>query len=62
MLKRYKLICPVCNEENIMLPANEPESPFCSECNEEVNMDDLESMINAWIEYLQDRKDLLDTD
>ncbi|NUM33726.1 MAG: hypothetical protein HUU50_04250 [Candidatus Brocadiae bacterium] len=59
-LKRYALRCHQCNEEAIVLPSNTPDEPFCTECNENIDLDDLQSFIASWTEYLQDRIALLE--
>lgn len=42
MLKRYALNCPSCNEENsVYWFASEPEKPFCNNCEEEINLQDV---------------------
>lgn len=58
-MKRYALLCPQC-ETDVMLPSSEPDKPFCTECNEDIDLDDLQSFISSWYEYLQDRKELLE--
>ena len=57
-LKRYALCCPMCNEETVVLPAQTPEKPFCTNCNDDIDLEDLTSFIEAWMDYLQDRQAL----
>ena len=59
-LKRYHLLCPKCQVETIQLPAATPESPYCPECEEEIDIDDLAAFIESWLEYLKDRAALLE--
>jgi len=59
-LKRYALRCPSCDEETVVLPSNTPDEPFCTECNEDIDLDDLQSFIESWNEYLKDRTALLE--
>ena len=58
-LKRYSLRCPLCNEEEIYLPAGDPDVPFCKNCEEEIDVDSLIDLISGWMEYLKDRQALL---
>lgn len=58
-LKRYLLKCPNCGEQEVCLPADNPETPFCLNCDEKIDLDDLKDFIGSWMEYLQDREALL---
>lgn len=59
-MKRYALRCPSCDKETVALPSNTPDEPFCTECNEDIDLDDLKEFIASWFEYLQDRTALLE--
>ena len=59
-LKRYSLLCPKCGAGNIYLPAGEPDEPFCNDCDEAIDLEELQIMIEAWAVYLCDRKALLE--
>lgn len=58
-LKRYHVKCPSCNEESVVLPAGEPDKPYCPDCDEEIDLDDLTEFITSWQQYLADRAALL---
>lgn len=58
-LKRYKLICPKCDEGEVLLPAGEPEKPWCAECEEDIDIGDIAEFVAGWSEYLKDREALL---
>ena len=58
-----KELCPVCKEENsVMLPAESPDEPYCSECSDTIDVFELTIFIENWLEYLRDRQALLDSE
>lgn len=58
-LKIYKLVCPECNESDISLPADSPDNPFCNNCENDVDLSEVEKFVKDWLEYLCDRAALL---
>ena len=59
-MKRYKLTCLKCGTaESIMLPASEPEKPWCPDCEEDVDIEEVKTFVLEWSEYLKDREELL---
>ena len=60
MLRAYNLHCPLCNESMIHLPAQDPENPYCNECCEDVDIEDMTQRIEGWNEYLKDRKEYME--
>lgn len=58
-LKRYRLLCPECKEEEVYLPAGSPEKPYCHNCEEEIDIKGLQHFMKEWMIYLNDRSAML---
>jgi len=60
-MKKYDLVCPHCHEPEVVhLPAHAPNEPHCTECGEDVDLDEVHTFINGWTDYLADRKAFLE--
>lgn len=54
-LKTYNLLCPKCGGDSVCLTAVRPVDPYCHDCEEEIDIAELETLIGGWLPYLQDR-------
>jgi len=59
-MRAYYLICPECQEEDIVLPAGAPDKPKCDSCGEEVDLEKVLQIVRGWQEYLTDREKFLE--
>lgn len=60
-MRRYELPCPKCGatvnasgDAIIMLPSDMPENPFCTECQETIELDDVRNIIDGWRPLIED--------
>jgi len=55
-LKAYELPRPNCDDGGeVFLPADNPDTPWCRGCDEEIDLEALASYISSWLQYLKDR-------
>jgi len=59
-MRRYELRCPKCDSVSVLLPAEAPEKPYCSACEEELDLEEVRKMVQAWTEYLHDVDEMLE--
>jgi transcription elongation factor Elf1 len=54
-MKIYNLICPKCDIESMVFAdLSNPENVFCKECGEDLNLEEIRTLVNGWKEYLED--------
>ena len=58
-LNRYDLYCPMCNEQEVYLHAENPDEPYCKNCDDVIDIEALTVFLTGWMEYLSDRQALL---
>lgn len=57
-LKSYPdLICPKCEEGDVLIQADNPDVVLCQNCeNEEIDLELITNIVEGWMEYLRDRE------
>lgn len=58
-MKRYKLTCPTCGEQDVAIRLDAPHEPFCINCDSEFTLEDLKRIIASWQEYIDDVEEML---
>jgi transcription initiation factor IIE alpha subunit len=58
IMKRYYLTCPKCGEYSVLLPAGQPEEPYCSECDEVIEIEEVKKIVENWAEFISDLESL----
>ena len=60
-MRRYELQCPKCgntvNDDGdaiVMLPSDMPENPWCTECQETIELDNVRDFIKGWQPFIKD--------
>ncbi len=62
-MKKYCLTCPKCgNDECIDAQLHDPSILFCSECEEQLDFEEIRNIIDGWQEYIKDYDEMLKTE
>lgn len=59
-MRRYHLKCPLCGtEETVRIFLDNPETPSCVECEENIDLAQVKKDCQAWLDYIKEVDEMI---